>query len=293
MTLELLPPKQSVIGFPVTAVPFDSQIELILKWAKRRISKVVCVANVHMLMEAHRNPKFAAVLSNADLVTPDGMPLVWLMNLLGGWQQNRVAGMDILLALCHQVSAKKISVFFVGSERETLDRIKARLQQDFPHLQIAGMEPLPFRPLNSKEDADIIEKINSSKAGIVFVSLGCPKQEIWMSEHQGKINTVMLGLGGVFPVYAGLHKWAPLWVRKLGLEWLYRLAQEPRRLWKRYYQTIPPFLYLALKQLIMVRPCSLGEDCLKKSTKASKINPSMVKNQTATVQNQSISNHQN
>lgn len=286
MTLELLPPKQSVIGFPVTAVPFDHQIELILKWAKRRMSKVVCVANVHMLMEAHRNPKFAAVLSTADLVTPDGMPLVWLMNLLGGWRQNRVAGMDILLALCHQVSAKKISVFFVGSEQETLDRMKVRLQQEFPQLQIAGMEPLPFRPLNSKEDADIVEKINNSEAGIVFVSLGCPKQEIWMNEHQGKINTVMLGLGGVFPIYAGLHKWAPLWVRKLGLEWLYRLAQEPRRLWKRYYQTIPPFLYLALKQLIIVRHCNLDKDSLKKSAKPSKVNSSMV-------QKKAISNHQN
>jgi len=278
MTLELLPPKQSVIGFPVTAVPFDHQIELILKWAKRRISKVVCVANVHMLMEAHRNPQFAAVLSNADLVTPDGMPLVWLMNLLGVWRQNRVAGMDILLALCHQVSAKKISVFFVGSERETLERMKVRLQQEFPQLQIAGMEPLPFRPLNSEEDADIIEKINSSEAGIVFVSLGCPKQEIWMSEHYGKINTVMLGLGGVFPVYAGLHKWAPLWVRRLGLEWLYRLVQEPRRLWKRYYQTIPPFVYLALKQLIMVRPCSLGKAPLEDG-KQSNVKSSTPQNQ--------------
>lgn len=284
MTLELLPPKQSVIGFPVTAVPFDHQIELILKWAKRRISKVVCLANVHMLMEAHRNPQFAAVLSSADLVTPDGMPLVWLMNLLGVWRQNRVAGMDILLALCHQVSAKRISVFFVGSERETLDRMKARLQQEFPQLQIVGMEPLPFRPLDSEEDADIIEKINSSEAGIVFVSLGCPKQEIWMSEHYGKINTVMLGLGGVFPVYAGLHKWAPLWVRKLGLEWLYRLVQEPRRLWKRYYQTIPPFVYLALKQLIMVRPCGLGKAPLK-DAKTSNVKSSVP-------QNQAISNHQ-
>lgn len=285
MTPELLPSKQSVIGIPVTAVPFDHQIELILKWAKRRISKVVCVANVHMLMEAHRNPQFAAVLSNADLVTPDGMPLVWLMNLLGVWRQNRVAGMDILLALCHQVSAKKISVFFVGSERETLDRMKARLQQEFPQLQIVGMEPLPFRPLNSDEDAGIIERINSSEAGIVFVSLGCPKQEIWMSEHQGKINTVMLGLGGVFPIYAGLYKWAPLWVRKLGLEWLYRLAQEPRRLWRRYYQTIPPFLYLALKQLIMLRPCSLGQDPLK-DAKIPKVKSSAAQSQT-------VSNHQN
>jgi N-acetylglucosaminyldiphosphoundecaprenol N-acetyl-beta-D-mannosaminyltransferase len=268
MTLEPLPPKQSVIGFPVTAAPFDRQIELIMKWANRRLSKVVCVANVHMIMEAHQNPEFAAVLSHADLVTPDGMPLVWLMNLLGVWRQNRVAGMDLLLALCQQVSARKISVFFIGSERETLDRMKVRLLQEFPDLQIVGMEPLPFRPLNPTEDADIIEKINGSGAGIVFVSLGCPKQEIWMNAHQDKIKTVMLGLGGVFPVYAGLHKWAPLWVRRSGLEWLYRLLQEPRRLWKRYYQTIPPFIYLAFKQLLTVRPCRVVENPVKESTLA-------------------------
>jgi N-acetylglucosaminyldiphosphoundecaprenol N-acetyl-beta-D-mannosaminyltransferase len=284
MTLEQLPPKQSVIGFPVTAAPFDHQIELIIKWAARRRSKVVCVANVHMLMEAHRNSEFAAVLSTADLVTPDGMPLVWLMNLLGAWRQNRVAGMDILLALCHQVSARKISVFFVGSERETLDRMKVRLLQEFPYLQIVGMEPLPFRPLNPTEDADIVEKINRSGAGIVFVSLGCPKQEIWMNEHQGKIKTVMLGLGGVFPVYAGLHKWAPLWVRKLGLEWLYRLLQEPRRLWKRYYQTIPPFIYLAFKQLLTVRPCPVIKEPL---------NDTHSTNPQSLIQKQAISPHQN
>jgi N-acetylglucosaminyldiphosphoundecaprenol N-acetyl-beta-D-mannosaminyltransferase len=254
MALELLPPKQDVIGFPVTAVPFNGQIDLILKWANRRISKVVCVANVHMLMEAHKNPKFAAVLGNADMVTPDGMPLVWLMNLLGVWHQDRVAGMDILLALCDRTSAENISVFFLGSESATLERIQIRLKREFPHLQIAGMEPLPFRPLNAEEDVDMIEKINASGAGIVLVSLGCPKQEIWMNLHKDKIKAVMLGLGGVFPVYAGLHKWAPSWVRHLGLEWLYRLVQEPRRLWKRYYQTIPPFIYLAFKQLLTHRP---------------------------------------
>jgi N-acetylglucosaminyldiphosphoundecaprenol N-acetyl-beta-D-mannosaminyltransferase len=284
MTLEQLPPKQSVIGFPVTAVPFDQQIELILKWANRRLSRMVCVANVHMLMEAHRNPEFATVLSHADLVTPDGMPLVWLMNLLGVWRQNRVAGMDILLSLCRQVSERKISVFFVGSERETLDRMKVRLLQEFPYLHIVGMEPLPFRPLNPEEDVDMIEKINRSGAGIVFVSLGCPKQEIWMNAHQGKIKTVMIGLGGVFPVYAGLHKWAPRWVRNLGLEWLYRLLQEPRRLWRRYYQTIPPFIYLALKQLFTVRPCRVVKDPPNESTANAKapIMPS-----------QTVSHHQN
>jgi N-acetylglucosaminyldiphosphoundecaprenol N-acetyl-beta-D-mannosaminyltransferase len=148
------------------------------------------------------------------------------------------------------------------------------------------MEPLPFRRLNPQEDAAIVEKINHSGAGIVFVSLGCPKQESWMSEHQGKINTVMIGLGGVFPIYAGLHKWAPLWVRRLGLEWLYRLLQEPRRLWKRYYQTIPPFIYLALKQLLTVRPCPVVEAPQDNSAHSST-------SQVAMIQNQAISPHQN
>jgi N-acetylglucosaminyldiphosphoundecaprenol N-acetyl-beta-D-mannosaminyltransferase len=260
MTLELLPPKQNVIGFPVTAVPFNEQIELIVQWAHRRMSKVVCVANVHMLIEAHTNPKFAAVLCNADLVTPDGMPLVWLMNLLGVDHQERVAGMDILLALCDRVSTQDISVFFLGSDPSTLERMQTRLKREFPQLKVAGMEPLPFRPLNAEEDARVIEKINGSGAGIVLVSLGCPKQEIWMNLHKDKIKAVMLGLGGVFPVYAGIHKWAPCWIRKLGLEWLYRLVQEPRRLWKRYYKTIPPFIYLAFKQLLTQRPCPRAQN---------------------------------
>jgi N-acetylglucosaminyldiphosphoundecaprenol N-acetyl-beta-D-mannosaminyltransferase len=249
MPPEISPPIQSVIGFPITALPFDGQIALMMKWASNRLSKTVCVANVHMLMEAHTNPSFASILLEADLVTPDGMPLVWLMNLLGNHHQNRVAGMDILMALCEQMVCQNISVFFVGSTPEILKKIQQHLFEDFPTLQIAGMEPLPFRPLTPEEDNALIQKINQSGAGIVLVSLGCPKQEIWMNQHQGKIQAVMVGLGGVFPVYAGIHKRAPNWVRQLGFEWLYRLIQEPRRLWKRYLSTIPPFLYLAGVQL--------------------------------------------
>lgn len=251
--LKLSPPIQSVIGFPVTAIPFDEQIKLILHWADQRISKVVCVANVHMLIEAHSSPDFSAVLKEADLVTPDGMPLVWLMNLMGAVNQDRVAGMDILIALCNQSAAANVSLFFVGSQPAILERMEARLRREFPDLQIAGMEPLPFRALSAEEDAAMIQKINDSGAGIVLVSLGCPKQEIWMHQHKGKIQAVMLGLGGAFPVYAGIKKWAPHWVRRMGFEWCYRLIQEPRRLWRRYYKTIPPFIYLALKQLLFER----------------------------------------
>lgn len=241
---------KNIIGSPVSAIPFDTQIQLIIKWATLRLSKYVCVANVHMLMEAHWQDKLASVLNDADLVTPDGMPLVWMLKLMGEASQDRVAGMELMLALCKKASAQNVSVFFVGSQQAILDQMKARFDREFPNLKIAGMEPLPFRPLTKEEDEALIKKINESGAGLVLVSLGCPKQEYWMAEHKGRIQGVMIGLGGVFPVYAGIQKWAPRWVRESGFEWLYRLVQEPGRLWNRYSKTIPPFLWLAAKQLL-------------------------------------------
>ncbi len=244
-------PRVKVIGSPVTALPFQSQVNTITSWAAERCSRVVCVANTHMLVEASRNTSFLALLQSADMVTPDGMPLVWMMKLLGLRSQDRVAGMDILLSLCQQSSDKNLSVFFVGSQRKILRRMRNRLQQEFPALQIAGMEPLPFGKFVPEEDEVLIQKINESGAGIVFVSLGCPKQERWMARHKNKINAVMIGLGGVFPIYAGIQRHAPAWMRKAGLEWLHRLLQEPKRLWKRYITTIPKFVVLALWQLFL------------------------------------------
>jgi N-acetylglucosaminyldiphosphoundecaprenol N-acetyl-beta-D-mannosaminyltransferase len=243
-------PTQSVIGFPVTAVPFDQQIALILKWGRRRLSKFVCVANVHMLTEASWDPGLGKVLHNADLVTPDGMPLVWMVRLLGQYAQDRVAGMDIMQAVCAVAPEQGVSVFFLGSEPAILELMRARLDQEFPNLAIAGMMSLPFRPLTPAEDQAVVQTLNQSGAGIVFVSLGCPKQEFWMAQHQSRVQAVMVGIGGVFPLYAGIHKRAPDFIREAGLEWLYRLVQEPRRLWKRYTTTIPPFIWLALKQLV-------------------------------------------
>lgn len=246
-------PNLNLIGSPVTALPFDEQVETMLRWAKCHVSKVVCVANVHMLMEAYWQPEFGTVLKEADLITPDGMPLVWMMRLIGARNQDRVAGLDILHAVCDRAQQQDISVYFVGSQPSILERMRNRLDKEFPNLKIACMQPLPFRPLTVAEDEELIQQINSSGAGIVFVSLGCPKQEHWMAQHQGKINAVMIGLGGAFPVYAGIQSRAPLWIREAGLEWLYRLVQEPGRLWKRYSSTIPPFLWLAFKQLVKKR----------------------------------------
>ncbi len=244
-------PTVSIIGFPVTALLFHEQIEAVLQWANASISKAVCVANTHMLVEAHKKPQFGVVLKTADLVTPDGMPLVWVMKMMGAVSQNRVAGMDIFLSLCDASPRRNISIYFLGAQSAVLTQMRSRLKVEFPNLDIAGMEPLPFRPLTVDEDEHLIQRVNDSGAGLVFLALGCPKQEKWIAAHKDRIRAVMIGLGGVFPVYAGIQKRAPRWVRDAGLEWLYRLLQEPKRLWKRYGTTIPPFMCLAFRQVLM------------------------------------------
>ncbi|WP_299491706.1 WecB/TagA/CpsF family glycosyltransferase [Acaryochloris sp. IP29b_bin.137] len=243
------PTRLDIIGSKVTAAPFNTLVGVIFEWTKRRDSKTVCVANTHMLVEAHQRPSFSEVILQADMVTPDGMPLVWMLRLMGAKNQDRVAGLDLLRALCKKASQENISVYFLGSMDLILQRMKHRLQDEFPHLIIADMEPLPFRSLTPAEDESLIQRVNESGAGLVMVALGCPKQECWMAAHKGKIEAVMVGLGGAFPVYAGIHRRANKWLRSLGLEWLFRLHQEPKRLWKRYATSIPLFIYLAIKQL--------------------------------------------
>jgi N-acetylglucosaminyldiphosphoundecaprenol N-acetyl-beta-D-mannosaminyltransferase len=250
MTNQPLIPTKYILNAPVTALRFDEQMFLMLKWARSRESRMVCLANVHMLMEAQQHQEFASLLREADIVTPDGMPLVWMLRKLGVRGQDRVAGMDVFLRLCQLSSLSGVSVYFVGSQTEILERMRMRLEREFPNLKIAGMESLPFRSLTPSEDNELVQKINASGAGIVWVCLGCPKQEQWMLKHLGKINAVMLGVGAVFSLYAGVYTRAPRFIRESGFEWLYRLTQEPTRLWNRYSQTIPPFLWLASKQLL-------------------------------------------
>ena len=246
--LEKKTPVQDVIGFSVCTLSIEQHISQILDWADAQMSKVVCVANVHMLMEGHWHEDFSKILKQADMLTPDGAPLAWMVSWLRLRRQERVAGMDILLGLCQSAKERSVSLFFVGSTPDVLSSIQQKLSQDFPDVKILGIANFPFRPLTADEDRDLIQEINSSGAGIVLVSLGCPKQERWMNEHKDKVRAVMIGLGGVFPIFAGQKKWAPKIVRKLGLEWLYRLVQEPKRLWNRYATTIPPFVFLALRQ---------------------------------------------
>jgi N-acetylglucosaminyldiphosphoundecaprenol N-acetyl-beta-D-mannosaminyltransferase len=243
-------PTVDIIGSPITALSLQDQINTMVKWGKSNLSKVVCIANVHMLIEGHYNPSFGAVLQNADLVTPDGMPLVWMLRCLGAVHQDRVAGTDVLEGVCRLAEKKGVGVYFLGSQDAILDKMKVRLDREFPNLKISGMTSLPFRPLTDDEDRALIQSLNQSGAGLVFVSLGCPKQEVWMSQHKGKVSAVMIGLGGALYVYAGIRKRAPKVFRQAGLEWFYHLVQEPRRLWKRYATRMPTFIWLVSKQLL-------------------------------------------
>ncbi|MEL7522710.1 MAG: WecB/TagA/CpsF family glycosyltransferase, partial [Cyanobacteria bacterium J06553_1] len=227
---------------------------LILRWAKARDSKFVCLANVHMVMEAYKNQLFTQVLHQADLVTPDGKPLVLMLRRMGIFNQNQVAGMDVFLNLCDLGEKSGIKVYFLGSTPDILTKMNRRLNRDYPILQVVGMKSIPFvsiEEITKSRDLKLIEEINQSGAEIIFVCLGCPKQEIWMSQYHGAIKGVMIGVGAVFSMYAGLTPRAPFWIQRAGLEWLYRLIQEPRRLWRRYGSTIPPFIYLALSQLLI------------------------------------------
>jgi N-acetylglucosaminyldiphosphoundecaprenol N-acetyl-beta-D-mannosaminyltransferase len=246
-------PKKEVIDIYLTCVPFDEQMMLILRWAKNRASKAVCLANVHMLMEARRNPWYQEVLHQADLVTPDGKPLVMMLRGLGIMEQNQVSGMNVFETLCDAAQKTGISIYFLGSTPEILDKMNQRISKDYPILKVAGMKSIPFMSVDeirASKDEELIEEVNNSGAGIIFVCLGCPKQEVWMSRYKGSIQGVMIGVGAVFAMYAGLTPRAPHIVQSVGMEWLYRLVQEPSRLWHRYSSTIPPFMYLAAKQLL-------------------------------------------
>ena len=256
-------PKKEIINVPITCLPFDEQMMLIWRWAKMRSSKAVCLANVHMVMEANQNSSFKKVLHQADLVTPDGKPLVLMLRRLGILHQNQVPGMEVFLHLCDLAEKTGIPIYFLGSTEDILTQMEQKLNEEYPILKVAGMKSIPFmsiEQIRQTKDKKLIEEVNNSGAGIVFVCLGCPKQEVWMSQYQGHIKGVMIGVGAVFSMYAGLTPRAPYLVQQAGFEWLYRLSQEPRRLWYRYGSTIPPFMYFAAKQLFSKKKSSKAKN---------------------------------
>lgn len=202
------------------------------------------------MVTASNDAAFGRVVNEADMVTPDGAPVAWMLRRLGHVGQQRINGPDLMWRYCEQALLRAEPIFFYGSSEETLATLKLKLLVAFPALNIAGAISPPFRALTTDEDTAIVAQINASGAGVVFVSFGCPKQELWMAAHRGQINAVMIGVGAAFDYHAGTIKRAPKWMQHSGLEWFYRLASEPRRLWKRYLVTNALFIVLAGRQLL-------------------------------------------
>lgn len=234
----------------VSTGEFSEFVDSIFHLAESKPSSYVCFANAHMVVEAHRDPAFNKVVNEADVVAPDGKPLAVFLRLARGMNQPRVCGMDILPVLLREAERRSKAVYFYGTQDTTLDAIRKKANAEFPNLRIAGMYSPPFRALTADEENDIVARINDSRPDLLFVALGCPKQEKWMAAHKDKINACMLGLGQAFQVYAGLEKRLPVWMRNLSLEWLYRFYLEPKRLWKRYLVTNSMFLFLSAKYIL-------------------------------------------
>jgi len=203
-----------------------------------------------MIMESYDDPKFRAIVNGADLVAADGIPVIWISRCLGMRQQNRVFAPEVTLRICEMAARDGIPVGFYGSTPEVITDLQRNITRRFPALAVPFCYSPPFRPLTPQEDEESVSMINRSGIRILFVGLGCPKQERWMKEHRGRVSATMLGVGWAFDVLAGRSKTAPAWVQYIGMEWLYRLVLNPRKLWRRHLKHNPRFVILALHQLL-------------------------------------------
>lgn len=245
--------KKSVINFSVSLGKFSDIADSIVKKSFQNTSSIVCVANVHMFIEAYQNKNFQQIINDSEFVAPDGQPLIWALNWLYGIRQERISGMDLLPALISKMSVAGVYAYFYGGTEIMMKNTKNYLTNQYPDLKIAGFHSPPFGEQNGMLDAGIIESINSSSPLIVFVILGCPKQEKWMDSMKNKINAVMIGIGGALPVMIGMQKRAPKWMQNYGLEWLFRLSQEPCRLFRRYLYTNTLFSWIFIKEFFKIK----------------------------------------
>ncbi|HWE01622.1 MAG TPA: WecB/TagA/CpsF family glycosyltransferase [Tepidisphaeraceae bacterium] len=258
------PARCDVLGVGISAVNMASALATIARWVERRSKHYVCVTGVHGVIESQSDPALKAIHNAAGMVTPDGMPMVWLNRLAGNKHVQRVYGPDLMLAVCAATGVKGgARHFFYGGGEGVADLLAEKLREQFPRLQIAGTYCPPFRKLTAEEDRQIVETIDRSQADIVWVGLSTPKQEHWMSAHIGRIAApVMIGVGAAFDFHAGLKSQAPHWMQRIGMEWFFRLITEPRRLWKRYLRNNPLFVWYVLLQrlgLMSFGPLEMGE----------------------------------
>jgi N-acetylglucosaminyldiphosphoundecaprenol N-acetyl-beta-D-mannosaminyltransferase len=250
----------SVFGSPIDVIGWQEAISRIAGWAAARESRYVCICNAHSVVTATSDAAFSVAVQQADMATPDGAPVAWLIRKQTGQAQHRINGPDLMWRYLAEGAGHGGPVFLYGGTEKTLQILRSRLTEAFPDLLIAGTYSPPFRSLTVEEDERVVEMINTSGASTVWVSLGCPKQEKWMAEHRGRIRAVMIGIGAAFDYHAGTLNRAPLWMQRKGLEWLHRLASEPGRLWKRYLATNSLFIFLAARQLLSGPPAARVND---------------------------------
>lgn len=245
----------NVLGVRVDAVQIPHVIEQMEEWiSSRNGSHFISLTNVHGVIESQHDISFRNILNSADLSVPDGMPLVWLSRLRGYRLSRRVYGPDLLWDFCRETHEKGYAQFFYGSARGVADELAKKLKTRFAGLKVVGTYCPPFRELTEEEDAQVIKIINQAAPDVVWVGLGCPKQERWMYEHRDRLSVpVMVGVGQAFDIYAGRLRQAPPWMREHGLEWLFRLLLEPRRLWRRYLVYNTQFVYYVLLEFVGIR----------------------------------------
>lgn len=225
-------------------------LEIIERDLKNIKGNYICVSNVHTTVMSYENEKYRKIQNESFMSLPDGRPLSILQKLNGYKDAKRVTGPDLMEEIFNISEEKGYTHYFYGSTEDTLKKLKEQLNKKYPKLNIVGMYSPPFRLLSEDEDKKIINEINIKSPDFLWVGLGAPKQEIWMYEHKNKINSLMIGVGAGFDYLAGNIKRAPWWMQNMGLEWLYRLMQDPKRLFKRYFTTNLKFLYLITKNHI-------------------------------------------
>ena len=247
------PPSVDVLGMRVDATSYADAAHRVTLWALAGESRTVAVATVNNIMEAYDDKDYGAVMRRADLVTPDGMPLVWAIRLLGVPVATRVAGADLTPAILRCAALNGIPVGLYGGTPRALELLKSWAERRFPTLEITFASSPPFRPLSKQEEEKAVADIAASGARIIFVGLGCPKQELWMDRMHGQLPAVTVGVGAAFDFLSGTKRRAPRLLQHLGLEWAFRLVHEPRRLWRRYARHNPRFLALFTAQLLRAR----------------------------------------
>ena len=245
----------NILGIRFAVADIRSAVKAVLSDPGALSGQYICFANVHTSVLCEDDPNYRAAENGAAYVFADGAPIAFAQRMLGFSKAKRVAGPDFMERVFRATSDGRLSHFFYGSSKETLERLEKSLLTRYPRLRIKGMLSPPYRNLSRREDEDFLRRINEAQADLVWIGLGAPKQEKWMAEHKGRLHGLMIGVGAGFDFHAGTVKRAPKWVQLMGLEWLFRLSQDPKRLLFRYISTNPRFIYLAMRDwLKALRP---------------------------------------